>query len=100
MMKRARFAFIGTSWNEVGATELGNRAVSVMRSLALRPCLTTGLPWTEPDDAANIAVERTLGRPGHHSHPLSVLVEPERCSTSGGGAAASGSAECIVRRAR
>ena len=48
-VKRARFAFTGSPSQEwdTARFELGGRAVSrAGRSLALRPRLATGLPWT------------------------------------------------------
>jgi len=46
-VKRARFAFTTSSPINKGAihSSIGGRAVS-WRSLALRPRLATGLPWT------------------------------------------------------
>ena len=47
MVKRARFAF--TAYHLVVLCHTigtGGRAVSLGRSLALRPRLTAGLPWT------------------------------------------------------
>ena len=47
-MKRARFAFIWYSFPQCGlvCSRTGSWAASRRRSLALRPRLTTGLPWT------------------------------------------------------
>src|SRR5262245_19218134 len=47
-VKRARFAFTYDSFESVWLHRgPGNRAVFRGRSLALRPRLTTGLPWTK-----------------------------------------------------
>jgi hypothetical protein len=47
-VKRARIAFTDFPFPDFGcvALLLGGRAASVLRSLALRPRLATGLPWT------------------------------------------------------
>jgi len=47
-VKRARFAFTHDSFESIWLHRgPGNRAVFRRRSLALRPRLTTGLPWTK-----------------------------------------------------
>ena len=54
----------------------GDRAVFRGRSLALRPRLTTGLPWTVIQHEADFAsVRRTLGAIGHEGHTPVVLVD-------------------------
>ena len=54
----------------------GDRAVFRGRSLALRPRLTTGLPWTVIQHEADFAsVRRTLGAIGHAGHTPVVLVD-------------------------
>jgi hypothetical protein len=46
-VKRARFAFTVYSFSmKVRHSWIGGRAFSLRRSLALRPRLATGLPWT------------------------------------------------------
>ena len=60
----------------------GDRAVFRGRSLALRPRLTTGLPWTVIQHEADFAsVRRTLGAIGHEGHTPVVLVGPD-CGVS------------------
>src|SRR6476661_7779113 len=53
----------------------GDRAVFRGRSLALRPRLTTGLPWTVVHHEANIASRRTLLAIGHGGNTPVVLVD-------------------------
>ncbi len=70
MVKRARFAFTTPPHGSSGA--LGHRQPGGLpegRSLALRPRLTTGLPWTVVHREASIAPSSTLGAAGRWDHP-------------------------------
>ena len=78
MVKRARFAFTTPPHGSQGA--LGHRQPGGLpegRSLALRPRLATGLPWTVVHRGASIAPSGTLGgRRGPDHRPVVPPVRP------------------------
>jgi hypothetical protein len=68
-VKRARFAFTSTPHGYgCRRSPAGGRAVSLPRSLALRPRLATGLPWTvqRPRTVLVRWRHRHPGRSAHH----------------------------------
>jgi hypothetical protein len=63
-VSRVSFSFTLDHLDRFRRIGTGNRAASVLeralRSLALRPRLATGLPWTDDPRRASFALERTL----------------------------------------
>jgi hypothetical protein len=59
-VKRARICFTGTTSRSISVDGSGNRAVFRRRSLALRPRLASGLPWTASPLERTSLVETTL----------------------------------------
>lgn len=72
-----------TSWIEVCAVPPATGRSSQGRSLALRPRLTTGLPWTVVHRGASIAPTRTLDGGGPAGHrPLVPRSDAARVSAA------------------
>ena len=73
-VKRTRFAFTSTPLSLSRASGPGNRAVFRGRSLALRPRLATGLPWTVSRWRSTCPSRPTMGGSSRAEHGTKVRV--------------------------